>query len=128
MIKKLLILLLAACSHLSFANQEIEEKIQESLWQKRIILLFDNNQNAAENQLNQWKNVDFNEWDILIIKISQNNSSLKEKYQVDKDKTISILIGKDGSEKWRSNSLVDFSVLESLIAKMPMRINEKSKQ
>lgn len=128
MIQKLIFLLFIAYSHLAFANQEIEKRIQESRWQKRIILLFDDNQNAAQNQLNKWQNVDFNEWDILVIKVSQNDYSLRKKYQVNQDKTLSILIGKDGGEKWRANRIVDFSVLESLIAKMPMRINEKNKQ
>jgi len=111
---------------MSFANQDIEKKINDARWQKRIVLLFDNNQNSAEKQLKQWQKVNLDEWDILIIKISLNDVQLRQKYQVDQSKTLSILIGKDGTEKWRSDRLVDFSELEKLIAKMPMRQNEKN--
>ena len=111
---------------MSLANQDIEKKIDDARWQKRIILLFDNNQNAVENQLRQWQKVDFDEWDILIIKVSLNDALLRQKYQVDQSKTLSILIGKDGTEKWRSDRLIDFNVLETLIEKMPMRKMRKA--
>ena len=118
--------ILLSHSLMSFANQDIEKKINDARWQKRIVLLFDNNQNSAEKQLKQWQKVNLDEWDILIIKISLNDVQLRQKYQVDQSKTLSILIGKDGTEKWRSDRLVDFSELEKLIAKMPMRQNEKN--
>jgi len=118
--------ILLSHSLMSFANQEIEKKIDDARWQKRIVLLFDNNQNSAEKQLKQWQKIDLDEWDILIIKINLNEAKLRQKYQVDQSKTLSILIGKDGTEKWRSDRLVDFSELEKLIAKMPMRQNEKN--
>ena len=118
--------ILLSHSLMSFANQDIEKKINDARWQKRIVLLFDNNQNSAEKQLKQWEKVDLDEWDILIIKISLNDVQLRQKYQVDQSKTLSILIGKDGTEKWRSDHIVDFSELEKLIAKMPMRQNEKN--
>jgi len=122
MINKLLIAaIILSYSLISFANQDIEKKIDDARWQKRIVLLFDNNQNSAENQFKQWQKVDFDEWDILIIKVSSKDAQLRQKYQVDQFKTLSILIGKDGTEKWRSDRLIDFNVLETLIEKMPMR-------
>ena len=118
--------ILLSHSLMTFANQEIEKKIDDARWQKRIVLLFDNNQNSAEKQLKQWQKIDLDEWDILIIKINLNEAKLRQKYQVDQSKTLSILIGKDGTEKWRSDHIVDFSEFEKLIAKMPMRQNEKN--
>jgi len=129
MINKLLIAaIILSYSLISFANQDIEKKIDDARWQKRIVLLFDNNQNSAENQFKQWQKVDFDEWDILIIKVSSKDAQLRQKYQVDQFKTLSILIGKDGTEKWRSDRLIDFNVLETLIEKMPMRKMRKFKR
>ena len=127
MINKLLIAaIILSYSLISFANQDIEKKIDDARWQKRIVLLFDNNQNSAENQFKQWQKVDFDEWDILIIKVSSKDAQLRQKYQVDQFKTLSILIGKDGTEKWRSDRLIDFNVLETLIEKMPIRKMRKA--
>lgn len=135
---KILIITVLLLSHnlTTFANASIETKaiekttlnktIDNARWKKRIILLFDDKQHLAQQQLKQWEKVDFDEWDIITIQISADDAQLRQKYQVDENKTISILIGKDGTEKWRSSQLVDFSELEKLIAKMPMRQNEKN--
>ncbi len=134
---KILITAVLLMSHnlTTFANASIETKaiekttlnktIDNARWKKRIILLFDDKQHLAQQQLKQWEKVDFDEWDIVTIQISADDAQLRQKYQVDDNKTICILIGKDGTEKWRSSDLVDFSELEKLIAKMPMRQIEK---
>lgn len=124
-LKILITILLMSYSFMCNANPKIEKTINDARWQKRIILLFENSDSSAQKQLNQWRNVDFDEWDIVTINISKDDAQLIEKYQVNETKTLSILIGKDGTEKWRSNKLVDFSVLEALIEKMPMHKNEK---
>ena len=110
----------------SFANPAIEKTINEVHWQKRIILLFDDEQHSPQKQLQQWQKVDFDEWDIVTIQVSADDAQLRQKHQVHENKTISILIGKDGTEKWRSSRLVDFSILEKLIEKMPMQRNESN--
>ena len=134
---KILIMTVLMMTHnlTTYANASIETKaiekttiyktIGDARWQKRVILLFDDKQHLAQQQLKQWEKVDFDEWDIITIQISADDTQLRQKYQVDENKTISILIGKDGTEKWRSSELVDFTELEKLIAKMPMRQNEK---
>ena len=132
MIKILIMTVILMSNNLNaFANASneksaVEKKISDARWQKRIILLFDDKEYVAQKQLKQWEKVDFDEWDILTIQISVDNAQLRQKYQVAENKTISILIGKDGTEKWRSNHLVKFDELEKLIEKMPMRQNEKS--
>jgi hypothetical protein len=113
---------------MSYANPDLEKKISNARWHKRIVLLFDNNQNSAERQLKKWQDIDLDNWDILTIKVSPDHTSLRQKYQVEQFKTLIILIGKDGTEKWRSDSLVDFRELDMLIEKMPMRINEKASE
>ena len=118
--------LLMSHSLTALANPAVEKTIADARWQKRIILLFNDEQHLAQKQLKQWEKVDFDEWDIITITISPDDAPSRQKYHVDENKTFSILIGKDGTEKWRSGQLVDFSELEKLIAKMPMRQNEKS--
>ena len=117
---------LNAFANASNEKSAVEKNISDARWQKRIILLFDDKEYVAQKQLKQWEKVDFDEWDILTIQISLDNAQLRQKYQVAENKTISILIGKDGTEKWRSSHLVEFDELEKLIEKMPMRQNEKS--
>ena len=132
MIKILIMTVILMSNNLNaFANASneksaVEKTINDARWQKRIILLFDDKEYVAQKQLKQWEKVDFDEWDILTIQISLDNAQLRQKYQVAENKTISILIGKDGTEKWRSSHLVEFDELEKLIEKMPMRQNEKS--
>jgi hypothetical protein len=61
------------------------------------------------------------------ISIIEKESSLFEKYNVDTTQYTVILIGKDGSEKYRTNKIIKIDQLFSIIDAMPMRKSEMNK-
>ena len=55
-------------------------------------------------------------------------AELRERYRVDENSFTFVLIGKDGSEKMRSDTLVTRDELHALIDAMPMRREEMRKE
>ena len=62
---------------------------------------------------------------IIVVK---NESDLYKKYQIKQDSFTIILIGKDNSEKYRSNTIIEIAQLFAIIDAMPMRKEEIKKK
>jgi hypothetical protein len=62
------------------------------------------------------------------ISIIEKESPLFEKYKVDTTQYTVILIGKDGSEKYRTNKIIEIDQLFSIIDAMPMRKSKMRKR
>jgi uncharacterized protein (DUF2237 family) len=115
----------------SVDNQEIDLSKYE--WKNRVILLFANDRNNKQlkNQLEAlYQSPEDNlDRDIKIFKILESNKSyseLNDRFEINKDFEF-ILIGKDGTEKLKSDEPVSAQELYSLIDSMPMRQREMEK-
>jgi len=64
----------------------------------------------------------------LIITVVPKRNALIGKYQVKRGEFVVILVGKDGSEKYRTNKLLQPAGLFAIIDAMPMRQEEISKK
>ncbi len=53
-------------------------------------------------------------------------STLRQRYSIDRDQFAAILIGKDGSEKYRRHDVPELDGIFALIDGMPMRQDEMS--
>ena len=62
------------------------------------------------------------------ITVLEKGSSLFVKYNVSKTKFTVLLVGKDGTEKYRTNSILQMNNLFSIIDAMPMRKAEMLKE
>ena len=62
------------------------------------------------------------------ITVLEKGSSLFVKYNVSKTKFTVLLVGKDGTEKYRTNSILQMNNLFSIIDAMPMRKSEMLKE
>ncbi len=94
---------------------------------KRQLLLFtQKDTRMAEKQLTVWKaaQLGMQERDLTITVVT-GNDLLYTKYKVDRQTDFTlILVGKDGSEKLRTHSLLPIKKLFALIDAMPMRKEE----
>ena len=97
---------------------------------KRSVYIFYNEVGAAQKneQLNELHNDDqaLKERDIIIesIDVNSNNNAIK-KWNINTAKPFTfILVGKDGTEKLRSDTLITTAKLFSIIDAMPMRKTE----
>ena len=94
---------------------------------KRQLLLFtQKDSKMAEKQLAIWKAAQpgIEERDLTITEVT-GNELLYKKYKVDRQTDFTlILVGKDGSEKLRTHSLLSNNKLFALIDAMPMRREE----
>ena len=62
------------------------------------------------------------------VTVLARNNSLFAKYNVSKTKFTVLLVGKDGTEKYRTNSILQMNNLFSIIDAMPMRKAEMLKE
>ena len=109
------------------------------LWKKRILIIFQDDSNTAEQQR---KIIDKDiqemlERDIIVIGFGKFNDNLYERYmdleKIREEYSISnkdkiVLIGKDGSIKKKWNKPVSTDKLFSIIDAMPMRKAEMRKK
>ena len=92
----------------------------------RMVLIFGNNTTLVQRQLAllQKDSSGLAERD-LIVKQVKPGDYLYESYQIKPDEPFTvILIGKDGGEKYRSNSILTANRLFAMVDAMPMRQSE----
>jgi hypothetical protein len=99
------------------------QNITPLLGQKRLLLVFESSKDT--DFFNRQKGIaeahlaDFVERDLVVIQVG--DPALYRRYGVKSDKNTLLLIGKDGSPKWRSQQVADAKTLFALIDAMPMR-------
>lgn len=138
MLKKLSLILF-----ILIASEKICAQSLASLqWQNRILLLFadDESQAILQKQIAYYQKAKegYFERDLVVclvlkdkiknlnnIQIQDNPHAIRKQYRVDYQNFTIILIGKDGTEKKRSNTLLENSELFAIIDAMPMRQTEK---
>ncbi len=115
--------------------------LSEYRWKNRLILLFssqaDNPLYQQQRDLLRADQPGLDERDLLIFSVLSDRvasetaiagveraATLRKRYRVDENTFTFILIGKDGSEKMRSDTLVARNELYALIDAMPMRREE----
>jgi hypothetical protein len=120
---------------------QVSSDLSEYRWQNRLILLFapqaGDSQYQKQRELLLNDQPGLNERDLLIFSILPNrvisdNDSVKveraaeirKRYKIPRAAFSVLLIGKDGSEKMRSNKVVPREELYALIDAMPMRRQE----
>ena len=126
-------------------NQNVEQKmirLEDLQWQNRVILVFTNENldNYSLYEKFQVQQVEIEMRDILYFLFGkdvltnyvgmldqQTVRELKRKYQPLENEIMVVLIGKDGSEKYRKTYL-DFEEIFSIIDAMPMRQQEMAAQ
>jgi hypothetical protein len=130
--------LLGTAAHVSAAQ------ISEYVWQKRPLLLFapsiaDSRLQKTRHNL-QWRSCELEDRNIIIGVILEQGqsrlddqpvspsetSTLRKRYAIDRDQFAAILIGKDGSEKYRLYDVPELDGIFALIDGMPMRQDEMS--
>lgn len=118
--------------------------LSEYRWQNRLVLLFaphvDNTQYQQQYQLLHDDQSGLDERDLLIFSVLPNRviedgdlatveqaTKLRKHYRVSDAAFLIVLIGKDGSEKMRSDKVVPREELYALIDAMPMRRREMNR-
>ena len=128
----------------SCAQADVGQLFERYLWQKRVVLVFapqrehpifqqqvealrDNEQALLERDIVQWVIVDHD-----FISVDGQHmphlpaSPLHDEFNVDYRDYAFILLGKDGEEKLRKDTLVEMEELFTVIDAMPMRKREMS--
>lgn len=115
-------------------SETLEEKLSRYQWQKRVILVIASTEQDA-NFIEQKKRLESRksgteERDLEILYIAMNNINktdgifLRKSFAIDIQNFCTILIGKDGGEKRRSNEPIQVEELFETIDAMPMRRQE----
>jgi hypothetical protein len=119
-------------------------QVSEYLWQNRPLLLFA--PSIADSRLQQTRHnlqrrrCELDDRNMIIGVILEqgqsrldeqpispsDSSALRKRYAIDRDQFAAILIGKDGSEKYRLYDIPELDDIFALIDGMPMRQNEMS--
>jgi len=124
-------------------NQKPEQKtirLEDLQWQNRVILVFTNLDNREIYEKFQAQQVEIEMRDICYflfgkdvltnhVKMLEQTTvrELKSKYQPSENEIMVVLVGKDGSEKYRKTYL-DFEEIYRIIDAMPMRQQEMAAQ
>ncbi|MBM0745295.1 DUF4174 domain-containing protein (plasmid) [Phormidium sp. CLA17] len=139
-----------ACSGLSTTSvdstsgrlQMVEFKLSDYQWQHRTVLIFAPSKRIPvyQQQVQMWQadRANVNERDLKLVEVLGTGESrvdgkflsaasverLRQQFGVPVEEFAVILIGKDGTEKQRSQTPVDVAVLFRTIDAMPMRQQE----
>jgi hypothetical protein len=123
-------------------SQEREFKLSDHQWQHRMVLVFapSNRSSAYQQQMQAWQadTVGIRDRDLELVEVlgtgeSQVNgqritsaaaADLRRQFRVTAEEFVVILVGKDGTEKQRSQTPVDLARLFRTIDAMPMRQQE----
>jgi hypothetical protein len=123
-------------------NIDIPQMMEKFLWEKRVVMLFtpevENAAYLAQKKIFSDHADGLKERDIAMIEVAdfkfvafdgeiQPHVATKHfynEYDVDPSAFTFILIGKDGTEKWRQSDVMDIDHLFGLIDAMPMRQRE----
>lgn len=133
-----------------YAHAQAMNDLTEYRWKNRLVLLFSSQEDDSlvqrQRNLLGADQSGLEERDLLIFRVLPNQvlkegdsvktdsagkdlaKRLRKRYQVNREEFIMILIGKDGSEKLRSDTLVPLEELYALIDAMPMRREEMRKK
>lgn len=123
-------------------SQELEFKLSDHQWQHRILLVFASSTDSSEyrQQMNAWqadvKGTD--DRDLKLVQIlgtresqvdgrslsSASTERLRQQFGITPEEFAVILVGKDGTEKQRSQTPIDLAMLFRTIDAMPMRQQE----
>ena len=110
-------------------------------WKNRLLLVFAPSKNSSayqrQMQLFEGQKVAFDDRDLLVVKLLVEGTSyldqsideataaqLRSQFNVGQDEFCVILVGKDGTSKWRDNTPVAPTVIFDQIDAMPMRQQE----
>ncbi|MBM0744958.1 DUF4174 domain-containing protein (plasmid) [Phormidium sp. CLA17] len=122
--------------------QMVEFKLSDYQWQHRTVLIFAPSKRipAYQQQVQMWQadRANVNERDLKLVEVLGTGESrvdgkflsaasverLRQQFGVPVEEFAVILIGKDGTEKQRSQTPVDLAVLFRTIDVMPMRQQE----
>jgi hypothetical protein len=115
-------------------DTSLKDKLHQSTWKKRVLLVVapsaNDEQLRKQQDILSKEDIGLQDRDMDIIYLPLNTISqgdkayLMENFNIQKSNFYSILIGKDGSEKLRSNSPMETEKLFGTIDAMPMRRQE----
>ncbi|HEY9660301.1 MAG TPA: DUF4174 domain-containing protein [Allocoleopsis sp.] len=123
-------------------SQEIEFKLSDYQWQHRILLVFapstDSSQYRQQMQVWQADVVGVDDRDLKLVQIlgigesqvdgrslsSASADRLRQQFGITPEEFAVLLVGKDGTEKQRSQTPIDLAALFRAIDAMPMRQQE----
>jgi hypothetical protein len=123
-------------------SQKIEFKLSDYQWQHRILLVFAPSTDSSQyqQQMQAWQTdvVGTNDRDLKLVQILETGESqvdgrslssasadrLRQQFRVPPEEFSVILVGKDGTEKQRSQTPIDLAALFRTIDAMPMRQQE----
>jgi len=123
-------------------SQEIEFKLSDYQWQHRILLVFSPSSDSSEyrQQMQTWQadQAGVDDRDLKLVEIlgtgesqvdgrslsSASAERLRQQFGITPEEFAVILVGKDGTEKQRSQTPVDLELLFRTIDAMPMRQQE----
>ena len=123
-------------------SQAIEFKLSDYQWQHRILLVFasstDSSQYRQQMQIWQTDAAGTSDRDLKLVQIlgtgesqvdgrslsSASAKRLRQQFGITPEAFAAILVGKDGTEKQRSQTPIDLAVLFRTIDSMPMRQRE----
>jgi hypothetical protein len=126
--------------------QEVEFKLRDYKWHHRLVLLFapSNRSLDYQQQIQAWQahKAGILDRDLLLVEVLGTGTSLvdghpltpdsvealRRRFGVVKDQFVVLLVGKDGTEKQRSHSPFDLTLLFQAIDSMPMRQHELRSQ
>jgi hypothetical protein len=126
--------------------QEVEFELRDYQWQHRLVLLFAPSIRSLDyqQQLQAWRaqKAGILDRDLLLVEVLGTGTSqvdghpltpasvdaLRRRFEVFKDQFVVLLVGKDGTEKQRSHSPFDLTLLFRAIDSMPMRQQEMRSQ
>lgn len=95
-------------------------------WKKRVVLLFSGPGIARQAAVLAKESAGLLERDVELIRVDNRALKLQQDFQVTPGRFALVLIGKDGSEKFRSTEPVTAVGLFAIIDAMPMRQAEKN--
>lgn len=105
--------------------------VVQPVFSDRLLYIFGDPENKflVEQQIQLMKNrpVEIKERALKVIKVAAC-SSLYQAYQIKPGRFMVVLVGKDGTEKYRTNVLLQPAELFALIDAMPMRQEEMRKK
>lgn len=123
-------------------SQKIEFKLSDYQWQHRILLVFAPSTDSSHyrQQMQAWQAdvAGTNDRDLKLVQIvgtgesqvdgrslsATSAKSLRQQFRIAPEEFAAILVGKDGTEKQRSQTPIDLAMLFRTIDAMPMRQQE----
>ncbi|MBD2056054.1 DUF4174 domain-containing protein [Oculatella sp. FACHB-28] len=127
-------------------SQSVEFNLSEYQWQHRILLVFAPSTSSSDyqQQMQAWQvdGAGIDERDLKLVQVLETGESqvdgqsissasaerLRRQFEITPEEFAVILVGKDSTEKQRSQTPIDLAVLFRTIDAMPMRQQEMRSQ